>query len=63
MPRGLQASSHLPLPPRPTHPSAPLGALQLARLLALSHGETVLTRERWGSMKGLEARRRERLQA
>ena len=36
---------------------------QLARLLALSHGEGQLTRERWAAMRALEARRAERLAA
>jgi hypothetical protein len=37
--------------------------LQLARLLALSHGESGLTRERWASMQALEASRQQRMQA
>jgi hypothetical protein len=35
--------------------------LQLARLMALSHGEAALTRERWAAMQALESRRQQRL--
>jgi Mini-chromosome maintenance replisome factor len=35
--------------------------LQLARLLALSHGETRLSAQRWAAMRALEARREARL--
>lgn len=34
--------------------------LQLARLLAVSHGESELTSERWASARALDARRMER---
>ncbi|EFN53539.1 hypothetical protein CHLNCDRAFT_136659 [Chlorella variabilis] len=35
--------------------------MNLARLLALSHGEAALTRERWAAMQALEGRRLQRL--
>lgn len=41
--------------------SRPDMPLQLARLLALSHGEAALTRERWAAMQALEGRRLQRL--
>jgi hypothetical protein len=48
------------LPLAPTAVPCP-GRIQLARLLALSHGEKALTRERWSAMRALEERRRQRL--
>lgn len=35
--------------------------MNLARLLAVSHGEATLTRERWAAMQALESRRQQRL--
>ncbi len=37
--------------------------LQLARLLALSHGEAELSRERWQAMRAMEGARAARLAA
>ena len=50
-------------PPAPTSEADLHLALTLARLYALSHGETVLKKEHWEGVEGLEAERRARLLA
>lgn len=58
------AGSLLLPPPPPTPARSPdLCRVQMARLLAISHGEGVLSRERWAAMRSLEERRRQRLAA
>lgn len=49
--------------PRLVRPVALRHPLQLARLLALSHGEAGLTRERWLAVRAMEAARGARLAA